>query len=261
MDFRLTDEQAALRLVTAEFVDREIMPYAAEWDRASTSTCRSWRSWPRLASSVSRFRRSTAESAATTCRTASRWRSSAGRLVGPGHRVGLARARGEDDRDLRYAGAEAGVAAAVVLGRALGCFGLTEPEHRVRRRVARRPGPSARADGWVLSGSKMFITNGTWAKVALVFARTGGPGPSGITAFLVPTDRAGLRPPGDHRASSDCAVRPPPSSPSTRSRCRTRPASARRAGLLASLCPLWTRAGCRSRPAASESARAVWTPR
>ena len=38
----------------------------------------------------------------------------------------------------------------------------------------------------------MFITNGTWADVALVFARTGGPGPKGITAFLVPTDSAGF---------------------------------------------------------------------
>jgi alkylation response protein AidB-like acyl-CoA dehydrogenase len=38
----------------------------------------------------------------------------------------------------------------------------------------------------------MFITNGTWAKVALVMARTGGPGPKGITAFLVPTDSPGF---------------------------------------------------------------------
>ena len=34
MDFALTDEQSALKSVTAEFVDREIMPYAADWDRA-----------------------------------------------------------------------------------------------------------------------------------------------------------------------------------------------------------------------------------
>ncbi len=38
----------------------------------------------------------------------------------------------------------------------------------------------------------MFITNGTWADVALVFARTGGPGPRGVTAFLVPTDAPGF---------------------------------------------------------------------
>src|SRR5258706_7210138 len=34
MDFTLTDEQTALRSMTAEFVDREIVPYAAAWDRA-----------------------------------------------------------------------------------------------------------------------------------------------------------------------------------------------------------------------------------
>jgi alkylation response protein AidB-like acyl-CoA dehydrogenase len=38
----------------------------------------------------------------------------------------------------------------------------------------------------------MFITNGTWADVALVFARTGGPGHRGISAFLVPTDAPGF---------------------------------------------------------------------
>src|SRR5690606_22147899 len=41
-------------------------------------------------------------------------------------------------------------------------------------------------------GTKMFITNGTWADLALVFARTGGPGPKGITAFVVPTASAGF---------------------------------------------------------------------
>jgi acyl-CoA dehydrogenase len=42
-------------------------------------------------------------------------------------------------------------------------------------------------DGWRISGSKIFITQGSWATVALVFARTGGEGARGITAFLVPT--------------------------------------------------------------------------
>src|SRR5262249_40180071 len=37
-----------------------------------------------------------------------------------------------------------------------------------------------------------FITNGTWAKVALVFARTSDDGPRGVTAFLVPTDAPGF---------------------------------------------------------------------
>ena len=44
----------------------------------------------------------------------------------------------------------------------------------------------------MINGQKLFITNGTWADVALVFARTGDDGPRGVTAFLVPTDTDGF---------------------------------------------------------------------
>ncbi|MEU5696397.1 acyl-CoA dehydrogenase family protein [Actinosynnema sp. NPDC020468] len=77
-------------------------------------------------------------------------------------------------------------------GTAIGCFGLTEPgtgsDAASLATRAERVG-----DDWVLTGRKVFITNGTWADVALVFARTGGPGPKGITAFLVPTDSPGFQ--------------------------------------------------------------------
>jgi alkylation response protein AidB-like acyl-CoA dehydrogenase len=73
-------------------------------------------------------------------------------------------------------------------GEALGCFALTEPgtgsDAGSLSTRATRDG-----DHWVLNGSKMFITNGTWASVALTFARTGE---SGITAFLVPTESPGF---------------------------------------------------------------------
>ncbi|MEV6280363.1 acyl-CoA dehydrogenase family protein [Nocardia sp. NPDC051832] len=76
-------------------------------------------------------------------------------------------------------------------GRALGCFGLTEAgtgsDAASLVTKAERVGTD-----WVLSGSKMFITNGTRADIALIFARTGGPGPKGITAFLVPADSPGF---------------------------------------------------------------------
>ncbi len=76
-------------------------------------------------------------------------------------------------------------------GRAIGCFALTEPgsgsDPASLVTTARRDG-----EEWVLNGTKMFITNGMRAGVALVFARTGEAGPKGITAFLVPTDRPGL---------------------------------------------------------------------
>src|SRR5438093_10349561 len=76
-------------------------------------------------------------------------------------------------------------------GAALGCYALTEPgsgsdpASLVTR--AEREG----AD-WVIRGSKIFITLGSWAGVALVFARSGGEGARGITCFLVPTGSAGF---------------------------------------------------------------------
>ncbi|MDQ2588638.1 acyl-CoA dehydrogenase family protein [Saccharothrix yanglingensis] len=77
-------------------------------------------------------------------------------------------------------------------GRQVGCFGLTEPgtgsDAASLTTRAERVGDS----DWLITGDKVFITNGTWADVALVFARTGGPGPRGITAFLVPTDTPGF---------------------------------------------------------------------
>lgn len=77
-------------------------------------------------------------------------------------------------------------------GEALGCFGLTEPgtgsdAASLTTRAVRE------GDAYVVSGSKMFITNGTWADVVLLFARTNpDPGHRGISAFLVPTDTPGL---------------------------------------------------------------------
>ena len=76
-------------------------------------------------------------------------------------------------------------------GQALGCYGLTEPGSGSdpASLVTR-----AERDGgdWVISGSKIFITLGSWAGVALVFARTGGEGPRGITCFLVPAGTPGF---------------------------------------------------------------------
>jgi butyryl-CoA dehydrogenase len=77
-------------------------------------------------------------------------------------------------------------------GRKLGCFGLTEPgagsDAASLRTLARRDG-----DDYVLDGSKVFITNGTHADLALVFA-TVDPEKKhrGITAFVVPTDAPGF---------------------------------------------------------------------
>src|SRR5580692_210484 len=72
-------------------------------------------------------------------------------------------------------------------GEAVGCFGLTEPDH------GSDPGSMrtfARPDGsdWVLSGTKMWITNGSVADVAVVWANTS----DGIRGFLVPRAARGF---------------------------------------------------------------------
>jgi glutaryl-CoA dehydrogenase len=72
-------------------------------------------------------------------------------------------------------------------GEALGCFGLTEPDHGSDPSGMRT---NARKDGsdWVLNGTKMWITNGSLADIAVVWARTD----DGIRGFLVPRGTKGF---------------------------------------------------------------------
>jgi alkylation response protein AidB-like acyl-CoA dehydrogenase len=77
-------------------------------------------------------------------------------------------------------------------GEVLGCFGLTEPDHGSNPADLRATATPVPGGGWRIDGRKVFITNGSLAGVALVFARTGGPGAKGVSAFLVPTSSAGF---------------------------------------------------------------------
>jgi len=75
----------------------------------------------------------------------------------------------------------------MVRGELIGCFGLTEPDHGSdpagMETRARRDGA-----GWVLSGTKMWITNGSIADLAVIWARAD----DGIRGFLVETDSPGF---------------------------------------------------------------------
>lgn len=79
-------------------------------------------------------------------------------------------------------------------GEAIGCFGLTEPDFGSNpggmRTRARRDGAGEGAD-WVLDGTKMWITNGSVADVAVVWARTD----DRIRGFVVPTETPGFSAP------------------------------------------------------------------
>jgi glutaryl-CoA dehydrogenase len=82
-------------------------------------------------------------------------------------------------------------------GEAIGCFGLTEPDQgsdpSSMRTSARRDG-----DDWILNGTKMWITNGGIAHVAVVWARTD----DGVRGFLVPRGTPGFETRDIHRKLS-----------------------------------------------------------
>lgn len=81
---------------------------------------------------------------------------------------------------------------ALAAGTDIGCFGLTEPDYGSNPAgmitTARQT-----ADGWVLNGAKMWITNGSQATVAVVWAKTGDLADAkSVRGFLVPTDTRGF---------------------------------------------------------------------
>jgi alkylation response protein AidB-like acyl-CoA dehydrogenase len=192
VDLSLSAEHQQLREVARKFAEEQIMPFAAEWDRAEAIDRALV---PKLG-----------EMGFLGLGIDEEYGGSGGDLLAYAIVLEeIARAdssvRGIISVSLGLVGktiAKIGTEAqkqqwlpGICAGSQLACFGLTESgtgsdaASLITRAV--RDG-----DDWVITGQKIFITNGTWASVALIFARTGGPGPKGITAFLVPTDAAGF---------------------------------------------------------------------
>jgi alkylation response protein AidB-like acyl-CoA dehydrogenase len=193
MTLALTEEQELLRSTAADFIDREVVPHRARWDRDELvdreivgrlgelgflgltlpeefgGTETDSRSYCLMMEELGR-----GDSAIRGIVSVSLG------LVGKS----VAAYGTEDQRKQWLPG--------IASGEILGCFGLTEPG---TGSDAGNLTTRATRDGsdWVLTGEKVFITNGTWAQVALIFARTGGDGPRGVTAFLVPTDAYGFQ--------------------------------------------------------------------
>ncbi|MFF3606259.1 acyl-CoA dehydrogenase family protein [Streptomyces sp. NPDC002463] len=193
MNLELSEEQEAVRRLAEDFVAREVTPHAAAWDRAEEvdrgivkklgavgflgltipeeyggsggdhlAYCLVTEELGRGDSSV---RGIVSVSLGLVAKTIASWGGEAQK------REWLPR---------------------LAAGEALGCFGLTEPgtgsdAGNLATRAVRD------GDAYVVDGSKMFITNGTWADLVLLFARTNDtPGHKGVSAFLVPTDTPGL---------------------------------------------------------------------
>lgn len=193
MDLSLTPEQRAVRELAAEFVDREILPHAAEWDRREQVDLGVVEKLGRLGflglTIPEEFGGSGGDHV-TYC------------LVLEELGRGDSAVRGMVSVSLGLVGKSiAGFGTPeqkqewlprLCSGEALACFALTEPDTGSDAGSLATRAERGEDGDYFITGSKMFITNGTWADVVLVFARTGGPGPRGVSAFLIPTDADGL---------------------------------------------------------------------
>ncbi|WP_380281263.1 acyl-CoA dehydrogenase family protein [Kitasatospora purpeofusca] len=192
MDLELSEEQAAVRALAASFTDREIVPHAAAWDRAEAvdpAIVRRLGEVGFLGLTIPEQYGGSGGDHLAYClvlEELGRGDSAVRGIVSVS--LGLVaksvNAFGTEEQKWHWL-------PRLTSGEALGCFALTEPgtgsdAANLTTRAVRDGGH------WLLSGGKTFITNGTWAEVALVFARTGEPGHRGITAFLVPTDLPGF---------------------------------------------------------------------
>ncbi|WP_046780556.1 acyl-CoA dehydrogenase family protein [Streptomyces yangpuensis] len=193
MNLELSEEQGAVRRLAREFAEREIVPYAAEWDRAESvnrAVVKKLAALGFLGLTVpEEYGGSGGDHLSYVLVTEELGRGdSAVRgivSVSLGLVAKTVAAWGNEEQKRTWL-------PRLCSGDALGCFGLTEPgtgsdAANLATRAVRE------GDSYVLHGTKMFISNGTWADVALLFARTGEePDHRGVSAFLVPTDTPGL---------------------------------------------------------------------
>jgi alkylation response protein AidB-like acyl-CoA dehydrogenase len=192
MDFSLTPEQELVRETARSFVEREVVPHARAWDRDEEmdgAIVAELAEVGFLGATLPQEHGGLGLDMLSYCLVTEelgRADSSVRGIVSVQNGlVGKTIARwGTDDQKSEWL-------PRLASGKALGCYALTEPgsgsDPASLTTRAERDG----AD-WLISGSKIFITLGTWARIALVFARTGGEGARGITCFLVPTGSPGF---------------------------------------------------------------------
>ena len=192
MDFTLSAEQELIRATAREFLEREVVPHAREWDRSETmdrAIVGKLAEIGFLGASLPAEHGGMGLDTISYClvmEELGRADSSVRGIVSVQNGlVGKTVAKWATDEQ------RAEWLPRLASGEALGCYALTEPgsgsDPASLTTRAERDG-----DDWLLTGSKIFITLGTWAELALVFARSGEEGARGITCFLVPTDSAGF---------------------------------------------------------------------
>ncbi|OWA18710.1 acyl-CoA dehydrogenase family protein [Streptomyces sp. CS057] len=193
MDLTLNEEQEAVRKLAEDFVAREVAPHVVAWDRAENvdkSIVKKLGDLGFLGLTVPEEYGGSGGDHLSYCLVTEelgRGDSSVRGIVSVS--LGLVAKTvaswGSEEQKRQWL-------PRLTAGEAIGCFGLTEPgtgsdAGNLATRAVRDGGD------YVVNGTKMFITNGTWADVVLLFARTNdAPGHRGVSAFLVPTDTPGL---------------------------------------------------------------------
>ncbi|MFE0105030.1 acyl-CoA dehydrogenase family protein [Streptomyces sp. NPDC059009] len=193
MNLELSEEQTAVRRLAKDFVDREIAPHVIEWDRAESvdrSIVKKLGEVGFLGLTIDEEYGGSGGDHLAYCLVTEelgRGDSSVRGIVSVS--LGLVAKTiaswGSEEQKRRWL-------PGLTAGELVGCFGLTEPgtgsdAGNLATRAVRD------GDDYVINGTKMFITNGTWADVVLLFARsTDAPGHRGVSAFLVPADTPGL---------------------------------------------------------------------
>ncbi|QOZ84401.1 MULTISPECIES: acyl-CoA dehydrogenase family protein [Chromobacterium] len=192
MDFALTEEQIAFQDSARDFAASELAPRAAEWDEEEifplevirrsgemgflglyTPEAYGGLGLPRLDSAI------IFEELAAGCT------STAAYLTIHNMVAWMIASFGSPELAQRWV-------PPMVSGELLGSYCLTEPgagsdAASLKTRAERK------GDHYVLNGSKMFISGAGSTQVLVVMARTGGPGPKGVSAFVVPADAAGVQ--------------------------------------------------------------------
>ncbi|MEV7270194.1 acyl-CoA dehydrogenase family protein [Streptomyces bacillaris] len=193
MNLKLSEEQEAVRRLAEEFVAREVTPHVVAWDRAENvdrSIVKKLGALGFLGLTVPEEYGGSGGDHLAYCLVTEelgRGDSSVRGIVSVS--LGLVAKTiaswGSEEQKRQWL-------PRLTSGEAIGCFGLTEPgtgsdAGNLATRAVRDGGD------YVINGTKMFITNGTWADVVLLFARTNdSPGHRGVSAFLVPADTPGL---------------------------------------------------------------------
>lgn len=193
MDLTLSEEQEAVRKLAEDFVAREVAPHVIAWDRAENvdrSIVKKLGGLGFLGLTVPEEYGGSGGDHLSYCLVTEelgRGDSSVRGIVSVSLGLVAKTVASWGDEEQKRAWLPR-----LTSGEAIGCFGLTEPgagsdAGNLATRAVRDGGD------YVVNGTKMFITNGTWADVVLLFARTNdAPGHRGVSAFLVPTDTPGL---------------------------------------------------------------------